>query len=588
MNVLGFTLGHDSSAALVVDGRIEGILEAERYFRQKRYKLHCHTLTAGRQFSGFQYTDIADLERYLEFIARRWGKSFDAVAVQNQGRADEFENLLLLLRREAFTFRRSVHVDHHLAHAALAFYTSPFPEAVVLSYDGMGNDGQTVIFRGMPSGITYVERNPCKFGQSYNNLGFTMGVKPDVSGSTAGKTMGLAAYGQLRSDWLPNARAYVRDYRKLPYREVEGLNDYGKGHRINSAGLNDIPELAEFLVETPAETIVGRLRSMLGSSNGVELHLPGPEHPLAQDLAHTVQQAWTMEVMDVVRPHQSLSGNLCVVGGCALNGITNYRMREEELFEQFHFVPNPTDCGLSAGAALLAYHHASGAAFQPSGTGLSPYLGSEPFDLDELPRFKDRYSWRQIPNVDLPRVLAQLLFRDRLIGVIRGKYEVGPRALGNRSILCNPLNREMRTILNERVKRREWYRPFAPIVCAEDAHRYFTNDADVPYMSVICCTKCEYRELLPAITHVDGSARLQTLRRDQLPWLHETLREFEKLSGVPILLNTSFNPGGEPILNFCAVGLEMLNKSGLDLVLIDDTLFCRRGCEALLQDAPAA
>jgi carbamoyltransferase len=148
--------------------------------------------------------------------------------------------------------------------------------------------------------------------------------------------------------------------------------------------------------------------------------------------------------------------------------------------------------------------------------------------------------------------------------------------------LCNPLNPNIRDILNDKVKHREWYRPFAPVTTAEDAHKYFTNISDIPYMSVICYTRSEYADSLPAITHVDGSARLQTIRREHNSFLWDTLKQFERLSSLPIMLNTSFNPGGEPILNFCAVGLEMLNNTELDLVLIDNILFCRSGKEYLL------
>src|SRR5262249_31044271 len=154
-----------------------------------------------------------------------------------------------------------------------------------------------------------------------------------------------------------------------------------------------------------------------------------------------------------------------------------------------------------------------------------------------------------------------LVADDRIVGVIRGAYEVGPRALGNRSIFCNPLHPEMRELLNDKVKHREWYRPFAPVATAEDADRYFTNVDEIPYMSVICYTRNEWRDRLPAVTHVDGSTRLQTIRRDQNAFVYDALREFERLAGVPIMLNTSFNPGGEPILNFLHVGLQMLDET---------------------------
>jgi len=190
-----------------------------------------------------------------------------------------------------------------------------------------------------------------------------------------------------------------------------------------------------------------------------------------------------------------------------------------------------------------------------------------------LPVLKTQYPHQILPPEQTCRILAQLLWRDLIIGVIRGRYEIGPRALGNRSILCNPLNKDMKDILNQKVKHREWYRPFAPICTAEDAQKYFTNLTDIPYMSVICYIRPEYREIFPSITHLDGSVRLQTIRREHNPFIYDTLREFEKLSGFPVLLNTSFNPKGEPILNFFRVALEMLVTTKLDMVLIENTLF---------------
>jgi predicted NodU family carbamoyl transferase len=586
VNVLGISLGHDSSVSLVENGRILGILEAERYFRQKRYKLHCLTLEAGKHLSGFQTVDVDDLRRFLAMATGAWGTRFDAIAVQNQGRSDELANLLGVAAEAGIEWRTARHVDHHLAHASLAYYTSPFSEALVLSYDGMGNDGFTVLFKASGSSIEYLVRDPHQFGRSYNNLGYILGVRPDIAGSTAGKVMGLAGYAEPRPDWRPFAAEYVAGYQKLPPRNVDGLNSYGKGHRINSIGLDRIDDLQPFVEEVgdDAPGMRARLASLAGRRRTRELRLPGPEHPLAQSLAHTVQEAWTDEVLGLLDRFRDTSRNIAVVGGCALNGVTNYQIEQRRLFERTHFLPNPTDCGLSAGAALHAYYQLTGARFDGHADYLTPYLGAEPFDRADLPALQRRFPHRRIggPEGRQAEALAALIHRNLMVGVIRGRYEVGPRALGNRSILCNPLNPSMRQILNDRVKRREWYRPFAPVVPAEDAPRFFTNAADIPYMSVICFTRPERRALLPSITHVDGSARVQTIRREHHPFLHATLKAFERLSGVPILLNTSFNPGGEPILNYCAVGLEMLNTTDLDLVLIDDVLFARDDKERLL------
>ncbi len=583
-SILGVTLGHDTSFSHVVDGKVVGVMEAERYFRQKRYKLHCLTLEPGKHISGYQYVSLDDLELFLGMVAKEWGTKFDAIAVQNAGRVEEFNNFQGILQKLGFQFGAAYQVDHHLSHAALAYYTSPFDDSLILSYDGEGNDGQTIFFKGLGKSLTYLENNPLRFGQSYNNLGYIAGIRPEICGTSAGKTMGLTAYGELVDEWMPYAHEYVKKYVKAPPKTVEGLRSYGKSHRVNDVSLRDIPDLKKYLI--PVDDKEGGLKGVVQNLTGTKqtvLQLGGPEDKTAQSLAHTVQVAWTKEVINLIKPYMSDYKNLCIVGGCALNGITNYEIQQLGAFDRTYFVPNPSDCGLSAGAALYVYwNYGDNGVFSGYDEYFSPYLGSEVFDKNDLPSLRNKY-----PNLDLDSsqtasLLAKLVYSDYMVGVIRGRYEVGPRALGNRSILCNPLNKDMKDIVNKKVKHREWYRPFAPIAAAESASKYFTNVDDIPYMSVICYTRPEYREVLPSITHVDGSSRLQTLKKDHNPFMHETLMEFEKLSGMPIMLNTSFNPGGEPILNYYSVGLEMLESTELDFVLVEDTLFCKPGREDLL------
>ncbi|MCW5877208.1 MAG: hypothetical protein KIS85_10095 [Anaerolineales bacterium] len=592
MKILGITLGHDSSLALIEDGEIKGMLEAERYFRQKRYKLSAERLESGPHPSGYQMVDLADLLLILDMVKEEWGGQYDAVAVQNQGRVDEYNNLLTVLRQQGFELGDAMHVDHHLSHAASVFYTSPFDKALVLSYDGEGNDGQTIFFEADGDGLRYLERNPTRFGQSYNNLGYMASISADISGSTAGKTMGLTSYGRTREEWLPAAGRYVREYEKLPRWPTEGLADKGKGHKINSLGLLDIRELKKYIKKVDYRKTKGVLKNLkqLASADeaNLELHLPGLDHQDTQDLFKTVQTAWTNEVLALVEKHRGFSRNLCVVGGCALNGITNYELEKTGWFDGIHLIPNPSDCGLSAGAALYYYYAKTGKPFKGYGRYYSPYLGQEAYDKADLPRLKEQYPHRELDPKQTAGHLAALVHQDLIVGVVRGRYEVGPRALGNRSILCNPLNPDMRDILNEKVKHREWYRPFAPVVTAEDSSTYFTNEAEIPYMSVICYTRPEYADKLPSITHVDSSARVQTIAKDQNAFIHTALKEFEKLSGMPIMLNTSFNPGGEPILNFYQVAFEMLEQTGLDLLLIEDTLFAKPGQEQMLDAVDAA
>ncbi|HND49331.1 MAG TPA: carbamoyltransferase C-terminal domain-containing protein, partial [Anaerolineales bacterium] len=412
-----------------------------------------------------------------------------------------------------------------------------------------------------------------------------VGIKPEVEGTTSGKVMGLTAYGEPVEDWMPYAREYIKKYIKATPRQIEGLNKYGKAHRINDIAVRDIPDLKQYLV--PEEDSDGGLKSavkkMIGRTNTI-LRLNGPEDKTAQNFAATVQVAWTKAVIDLLKPYFGKFENLCVVGGCALNGVTNYEIQQLGVFKATHFVPNPSDCGLSAGAALYVYwNFGNNGTFEGYGDYFSPYLGSEVFDKSDLPALRKQYPHLELDADRTASILAGLVHTDNMVGVIRGRYEVGPRALGNRSILCNPLNKDMKDIVNKKVKHREWYRPFAPIAIAERAADYFTNTTDIPYMSVICYTKPEYQAVLPSITHVDGSSRLQTVSSEAHPFMHKTLKEFERISGMPIMLNTSFNPGGEPILNYYSVGLDMLKTTELDFVLIENTLFCKIEREEILR-----
>ncbi len=585
MKILGISLGHDSNFALIEDGKIVAAMEAERFFRQKRYKLSAEHLEAGKFPSTYQNTDIEDLKMFLDVIKSEWGSAFDAVAVQNQGRVQEYENLLIVLKEKGITFNESHQINHHLSHAALSYFTSPFKKALILSYDGIGNDGKTVFFEARDNKLTYKKNVPIAFGQSYNNAGYICGIKPEIEGTTSGKLMGLTSYGTVQESWLPYVRKYIRDYKKAPNIPIEGLNTYGKAVQINSIHLDQIPELKKYLIERKYAYTgwKNRLKIFLGQESNYELRLPGAKDKDAQNLAATVQHAWTEEVLKLIKEEQGGHENLCIVGGCALNGTTNYEIERSAMFKTCHFVPNPSDCGLSSGAALYAYYSVYNHEFNGSQEFFSPYLGSAPFDMDRMEEMKQKYPHKEVLRDDMPKVLAKLVARDLIVGYIAGKYEVGPRALGNRSIICNPLNPNMREILNDKVKHREWYRPFAPMVCEEDAPTYFTNTAPVPYMSVICDTRPEYREKLPSITHVDGSARIQTINPNQNPLIYKALKEFEKLKGMPIFLNTSYNPAGEPILNFISVGMEMLDTTDMDLVIVENVVFSSNAKKSLLE-----
>ena len=569
MKILGISLGHDSNFSLVDNGEIISVYEAERYYRQKRYKLQA--LNPGEEkISGYQIVKYSDLVETLVYLKNQWGSDFDFIAVQNQGREDEFQRLRLILNKIGIKFKNIENFPHHLSHASLAYFTSPFNKSIIFSYDGAGNDGQTLLFKAEGNQINYFKNFDIKFGQAYNNLGYIMGLKPDVAGSTAGKLMGLTSYGEVREDWKEHCRNYISNYKKINsiFKNNKKI-DYGKNHKINSIGLNNIREFNSYLYPN---FLFSNFFARLGLIKQ-HLKLNDLKNKDFQDLCKTFQIVWSEEVIKILKTSKSFSENLCIVGGCALNGITNYIIEKEKIFKKVHYVPNPSDCGLSIGSALLANYKYNKIKFAGKKSFFNPYLGDYAYDLKKINILKKNYYSLDLDENILFQKIAKIIFHNSIIGVIRGRYEIGPRALGNRSILSNPLNKNMKQILNDKVKHREWFRPFAPVCAYEDSKKFFTNQNEILYMSVICYTKEEYQAIMPAITHIDGSARLQTVTKETNFFLWKLIKEFKNLSNIPVLLNTSFNPGGEPIVNFCEVGLKMLETTNLDYVLIENTIF---------------
>ena len=233
MKILGISLGHDTNFSLLEDGKVLEVREAERFYRKKRYKLQCDNLDDIPVNSGFQYINSKELREYLGKIKDDWGSRYDFIAVQNQQRVEEFSNLNRMLLQLEFSYADMSNLNHHLCHAAGAFFTSPFADSLILSYDGAGNDGNTVFFKGENNTLEYINSLLIKFGNAYNNLGFIANLSADVSGSTAGKAMGLTSYGSYVSEWEPLLKDHILTYEKKAPKLVDGLKDYGRAHSIN-------------------------------------------------------------------------------------------------------------------------------------------------------------------------------------------------------------------------------------------------------------------------------------------------------------------------------------------------------------------
>ena len=272
--------------------------------------------------------------------------------------------------------------------------------------------------------------------------------------------------------------------------------------------------------------------------------------------------------------------NLCLGGGVALNGVANYRILKEGPFEEVFIPPSPGDGGSAIGCAQYAYYSFFKNNRMIENDPSKPisnnaYLGPQ-YSNDEIKSFleSNKIPYKKYERQDLLEKTAKLIEQQNVVGWYQGKMEWGPRALGNRSILADPRNAEMKDILNEKIKHREKFRPFAPSILEEYTSEYFELDVPSPYMLLVA--KVKKPALIPAITHVDGTGRLQTVSRKANPLYHDLINEFFKLSGVPVLINTSMNVRGEPIVNTPEEAFTMILKTDMDYLVMDNYMVSRK------------
>ncbi len=548
--VLGLTsYGHDSAAALLHDGRLVCAVEEERFARKKHTgefparAIHACLAAAGIRADqvdavGFYWNPWAQVIRRGMHLVRHFPDSLG----------------LLSLKLNAFSGRWSipgqirsflgkpglpVHmVEHHLAHAASAFHVSPFDEAAILSLDGMGEWCTTLYAHGKGNEIRKLKEVyfPNTLGDLYTAVCVYLGFMP-CSGE--GKVMGLAAYGDP-NPWYEPMREMVR---------LKGEGDYTLDTR-------------NFLFHVKGETewYSPRMVKVFGPPRP-------PEAPLEkrhEDIAAALQRVLEECAMELVKYLHRATGSsrLCLAGGVALNSVMNGRILREGPFHEVSVQPAANDAGASLGAALYVYHciHGGPRGYVLDSAQLGPLHAPEEIKsaiaASGLPA-------REMPDADLVPRVAQALSEGKIVAWFRGRAEFGPRALGARSILADPRRAEMKDILNHRVKHREPFRPFAPAVTLERCADYFERGTPSPFMLLVYEVLKHRRGEIPAITHVDGTARVQTVDKRVDPGFHSLVDEFGRITGTPVILNTSFNVRGEPIVNSptdaiaCFAGTEM-------------------------------
>ncbi|TCT06060.1 carbamoyltransferase [Aquabacter spiritensis] len=589
MRILGLSaLYHDSAAALVVDGEIVAAAQEERFTRRKhddRFPRHAidYCLAAG----GIALGDIDHvvfydkpflkferlLETYVSFAPKGY-KSF-RIALPLWLREKLFQKDLLAgelkdMAGGTFDAGKMLFTEHHLSHAASAFFPSPFEEALVLTLDGVGEWATTsaAIGKGHSLDIFKEVHFPHSLGLLYSAFTYYTGFKVN---SGEYKVMGLAPYGEPR--FVDTILEHLIDVKPDgSYRLNQDYFDYCTGLTMTNA----------------------RFDALFGAPpRKPDKDLLTPFH---MDLAASVQKVTEIVVEKLARGLQKETGQrkLCMAGGVALNCVANGVLHRLGIFDEIYVQPAAGDAGGAVGAALAAYHIHHG---RPRTAGLDrmrgAYLGPEFAQADIERRLAAAGAVFEVLSDDeLIRQSAEALAAEKAVGWFQGRMEFGPRALGGRSILGDPRSPTMQKTLNLKVKYRESFRPFAPSVLREHVADYFDYDADSPYMLMVAPV-VEGRRLpmtpeqealfgidklnvprsdIPAVTHVDYSARLQTVRAEVAPRYHALISRFRDLTGCPLVVNTSFNVRGEPIVCTPEDAFRCFMGTGIDVLAVGNCL----------------
>lgn len=552
---------HDSAAALIVDGRLVGFCEEERLVGDKHTKAYPAEAIAwllaegglgpeqvsavGYNFQAHRYLGaLTQIPRQLVNPANRdraWARarSFARVASHTRARMREMS--------ARFPQARISAVQHHRVHGLYAFASSGYEGAAVLVADSLGEMQTTTIGharRTAAGGCDYqiadAIDDPASLGYAYGAITEHLGWR---RGDEEGTVMALAALGDpARFRSLFAAAIRITD----------------TGFALDSALL-------------PLRVLSSRYPRVSAAFAAATCPPRRPSEPVEQvhqDVAAALQERTEQVMLHLAQRARRLtrSGLLCVGGGVAANCVAIGKIVESGLFDEVHVPPVPGDSGTAIGAASALHLDDSGQL--PTGVAGCCYLGPAYPDL-VLPS-EPRPGLSAHRPTDPARFLARELADGRIVGLAHGRLEAGPRALGNRSILASPLLPDVVHRLNATVKFREPFRPFAPIVLAEKAGDYFTLPQPSPYMSIASGVTVLARETIPAIVHTNGTARVQTLTREQNPFLADVLAEFAALTGVPVLINTSLNVKGKPICGTPEMALDCLLGSGLDALMVED------------------
>ncbi|MBD24976.1 MAG: hypothetical protein CMG46_08225 [Candidatus Marinimicrobia bacterium] len=588
MRILGLSaLYHDSAAALIEDGKILAASQEERFTRKKHDAgIPRHAINSCLEIGNIKLSDV-DLVVFYEKPFVKFERLLETYAAMSPAGFSSFRQAVPLWIKEKL-FQKNVLVrelksiepnedwaeklvfsEHHLSHAASAFYPSPFENSAVLTMDGVGEWTTTSLALGTGPKLSIQKEIhfPHSLGLLYSAFTYYIGFKVN---SGEYKVMGLAPYGTPK-------------FTQIIFNNLMDLKADGT-FRLNQRYFNYCTGLT---------MTNDRFNELFGAPPRK------PSEPLTQfhmDLAASVQTAIEESVLRLCRSVKIETGakNLCLAGGVALNCVANGRVLKEGIFEDIWVQPAAGDAGGALGAALAAYHlQCNGPRIRPaSGDAMrGAFLGPN-FSQNEIERKLKAAGavFTVYKDSELLSETAEALASNQAAGWFQGRMEFGPRALGARSIIANPANSKMQQTLNLKVKYRESFRPFAPAVLREDVSDWFDLDCDSPYMLLVSDVHSSkrlemadnnkfgieklnvVRSQIPAVTHVDYSARVQTVTSDVNPKFHALLSQFKALTGIPVLVNTSFNVRGEPIVCTPEDAFRCFMATELDILVIGNCI----------------
>jgi carbamoyltransferase len=579
MNILGINAYHgNASAAIVCDGQLVAAVEEERFNRVKyaagfpaqaiRYCLKEAGLTLGEiDHVAVPRNPYARLATKLFYALRMPSFALGRAKVLVKFRGIP-EALALALDCDPKTIKATFHrIEHHQAHLASAFFVSPFEDAVLLSADGLGDFASTMwgVGLGNHMEIDGSIAFPHSLGLFYSAVTQYLGF-PKFGDEY--KVMGLAAYGQPEQSSIFHSIVLYNHKFNTWYLNLDYFTHHRTGPQMTWAESDRTPALGRlFSDEMPRR---------LGPTRASEEPLEQRHRNIAASLQAKLEEAcFTMlKKMAVRTPLKAV----CLAGGVAFNCVANGKILDNTPFEQVYVPPAAGDGGLAVGAAYYVWHKIlrKPRSFVMDHAYWGPGYTREEIRhaVDSSSMAKEGYSIIELPEEKLTKRAAAIIAEGKILGWFQGRAEWGPRALGNRSIVADPRRSEMKEILNQRIKHREIFRPFAPSILAEATGEYFEKSHPSPFMTLAYSVRREKREKIPAPTHVDGTGRLQTVTREANPRYHALISAFRDLTGVPVVLNTSFNDN-EPIVCRPEEALDCFLRTQMDALVLGDFLITK-------------